>query len=109
MKTYKQFHGDILISNIGKELRLIVKTNKTSFKVLTGYGSFNGKSSSKGAVLKSLSKMKKEGLISGYFPGEVKSQILKDNSVFYDYKLKYETRVKKDYDYGNAGIIFIFI
>ncbi|MGL4949921.1 MAG: hypothetical protein ACRC5M_06035 [Anaeroplasmataceae bacterium] len=108
MKTYKQFHGNIEQSNIGKELRNINKLEKSHFKVLTGYGSTSGTSASKSSVLKSLSIMKKEGLIKGFLPGEVKHQILKETSLLFNTKLEYEHIIKKDQDYGNDGIIFIF-
>lgn len=109
MKTYTEFHGNILISNIGKELRNIAKKEKTAFKVLTGYGSTTGYSKSRSAVLKSLASMKKEGIIKGYFPGEIKLQLLTDKSPYYDSKVNYESIVKSDFDYGNEGIIFVFV
>lgn len=109
MNTYEQFHGDLLISDIGKELRKIAKLEKTYFKVLTGYGSNSGHSKSKNAVLKSLNKMKKEGLIKGYIPGELKNQILSNDSPYYDTKVNYEGILRNDPDFGNDGIVFIFI
>ncbi len=109
MKTYEAFHGNILISEIGKELRKIVKTEKTAFKILTGYGASSGSSQSKGAALRSLSKMKKEGIIQGYAPGEIKNQLLLDTSPYYDTKTRYESVLKGDSDFGNDGIIFIFV
>lgn len=33
MKKYTEFHGDIQISEIGKELRRIVSIEKKSFKI----------------------------------------------------------------------------
>ena len=82
MKTYKEFHGEIPISDIGKYLREIVKKEKTSFKILTGYGSTSNISKSKNAAIKSLIKMKNEGLIKAFLPGEVSTKLLteKDNS-----------------------------
>ena len=62
MKTYDIFHGYTLISEIGKELRKIIINEKSSFKILTGYGSKTGFSKSKQAALRSLAKIKKEGL-----------------------------------------------
>ena len=109
MKTYKQFHGEILISDIGKELRTIAKREKSDFKIMTGYGSLSGTSQSKIAAIKSLSKMKKEGLIKDFFPGEVKSQVLLPTSQYYEVKLTYEKQIKSDSDYGNDGIIFVFL
>lgn len=109
MRTYKQFHGDILISEIGKELREIVKSEKSAFKILTGYGSSSGVSNSKHAALKSLKSMKKQGLIKGYCPGEVKNQLLTQTSPFLETKSLYESVLKSDPDFGNDGIIFIFI
>lgn len=108
IKVYKEFHGDILPSEIGRKLRDIVKQNK-NFKIMTGYGSTTGVSESKKRALTSLRKMKKEGLITDYFPGDIKDQILSPNSSFYETKLKYESQVRKDRDYGNPGIIFIYI
>lgn len=109
MKTYKDFHGDIPKTEIGKRLREILKIEKKSFKILTGYGSTTGKSTSKQAALSSLSRMKKEGLIIGYIPGEVKHQLLTETSSFYQMKQQFETILKTDSDYGNDGIIFIFV
>ena len=94
MKTYKEFHGDILINDIGKRLREIIKKENKSFKILTGYGSSIGMSQSKKAALKSLMKMKKEGLIKGYFPGEVKFQLLAPDSIYFNDKLEYSNIVK---------------
>jgi hypothetical protein len=111
MRTYDQFHGQILISDIGKTLREISKKEKTHFKVMTGYGSTTGQSQSKIAVLKSLRLMKKEGLIKGFLPGEVKNHVLFPSSPYYIYvedKLNYETVILKDIDYGNPGVVFIF-
>lgn len=109
MKIYKQFHGEINKEDIGKELREIIKKEKNNFKVLTGYGSTCGKSSSKQAVIKSLNKMKKEGFIQGYLPGDIKYKILDNQSSFYEDKLKYSVYIKNDADYGNEGIIFVFM
>lgn len=109
MKVYTQFYGETLITDIGKELRNIIKTEKNCFKILTGYGSTVGVSKSKNAALKSLAKMKEEGLIKGYFPGEVKDNLLTSASPYYESKINYESIVKRDNDYGNDGIIFIFV
>ncbi len=113
MRVYEEFHGDIRGKDIGSELRRIVfevkKTKEKMFKILTGYGSTSGKSVSKNAALKSLKRMKSEGIINGYLPGEVKSQLLNETSPFYDDKLKYANIIKNDKDYGNDGIIFIFL
>ncbi len=109
MKIYTDFHGEIQISEIGKQLREIVKKEKNGFKLLTGYGSVSGKSKSKIAVLKSLSKMKEEGLIKGFLPGEVKNQLLQSNSPYLDTKLKYASTLKQDNDFGNDGIVFVFV
>ncbi len=109
MKTYNQFHGQTPISEIGKELRKILINEKKAFKILTGYGSSTGTSQSKGAALKSLKNMRKAGLISGYLPGEVKNQLLLETSPFYETKLKYEQVLKSDADFGNDGIIFVFV
>lgn len=105
---YEQFHGDIQITEIGRELRKLVKVEKSSFKILTGYGSSTGSSKSKYAALKSLSKMKSEGLIKGYIPGEVKYQLLNSTSLYYEEKMTYGELLKNDSDYGNDGVIFIF-
>lgn len=109
MKTYTEFHGEIPITDIGKRLREIVKQEKTSFKILTGYGSTSNTSKSKQAAIKSLRKMKSEGLIKGFLPGEVKTKLLKQSDYFYEDKLKFVSELKNDPDYGNDGIIFIFL
>lgn len=109
MKTYREFHGNMVLSQIGKRLREIVKVEKNNFKILTGYGSKSGSSKSKLSALKSLSLMKKEGLIKGYIPGEVKKELLDLSSPYFEDKLKYDKLIKNDSDYGNSGIIFIFI
>ena len=75
MTTYKEFHGEVPITDIGKRLREIVKAEKTSFKILTGYGSTSNSSKSKNAAIKSLSKLKNEELIKGFLPGEVKNKL----------------------------------
>ena len=109
MKTYN-IYGNILISEVGKELRRIIKFEKTAFKVLTGYGSKTGVSQSKNAALKSLRKMKKENLIDGYIVGDSLKKLLTDpNSDEYEAKMKYERRLRNDKDYGNPGIIFVFV
>lgn len=109
MKTYKEFHGDIPSTNVGKRLREIVKIEKSSFKILTGYGSTTNSAKSKQAAIKSLNKMKKEGLIKGFLPGEVKFKLLKENDSFYEDKIKFQNDIMNDSDYGNEGIIFIFM
>lgn len=109
MKTYREFHGETLITDIGKRLREIVKQEKTSFKILTGYGSTSTYSKSKQAAIKSLRKMKSEGLIKGFLPGEVKTKLLKQDDYFYEDKLKFGNDLRNDPDYGNDGIIFIFV
>jgi hypothetical protein len=109
MNVYRQFHGDIPINEIGRELRRLVMLEKENFKILTGYGSSKGTSHSKSAALKALEKMKHEGMINGYLPGEVKQQLLTDKSPFYESKMQYDTLVKSDTDYGNDGIIYIFV
>ena len=109
MKTYKEFHGETPITDIGKRLREIIKQEKTSFKILTGYGSTSNNSKSKQAAIKSLIKLKNEGLIKGFLPGEIKSKLLTENDYYYEDKLKYGSSLKNDQDYGNDGIIFIFL
>ena len=109
MKTYKQFHGQTPPSEIGRELRKILTIEKKAFKILTGYGSSSGTSVSKHAALKSLKNMRKAGLIVGYLPGEVKNQLLLETSPYYEAKLTYEHILKKDADFGNDGIIFVFV
>lgn len=108
MKTYTQFHGETEAKQIGKLLRDIAKQEKNNFKILTGYGSTCGISLSKQAALKSLAKMKKEGLIKGYLPGEIKYILVNSSNQYYDDKLKYFDLIKNDSDFGNEGIIFIF-
>ena len=109
MKTYEEFHGNILISDIGKRLREIIKTEKTSFKILTGYGSTSSSCKSKDAAIKSLKKMQKEGLIKAFLPGEINRMLLTENDYFYDAKIRYLKDIKNDKDLGNDGIIFIFL
>ncbi len=109
MKTYKEFHGEVPITEIGKRLREIVRTEKKDFKILTGYGSTTIYSKSKQAAITSLIKMKKEGLIKAFFPGDVKYKTLYQNDNYYDDKMNYGNLVKNDPDYGNEGIIFIFV
>jgi len=109
MNLYKEFHGDIVPSEIGKRLRVICQKEKVAFKILTGYGATSLRSNSKVAALSSLRNMQKQGIIKAYFPGEVRNQVLKENSTFYTYKALYEQAVKSDADYGNDGIIFVFI
>ncbi|MDR1793885.1 MAG: hypothetical protein LBR25_00605 [Erysipelotrichaceae bacterium] len=109
INTYRQFHGQLLISDIGKELRRIAKIERGTFKILTGYGASTGVSQSKQAALKSLANMKREGLIAGYLPGDIRNQALSISSPFYDTKSKYWPQIKTDPDYGNRGIIFVFV
>ena len=87
----------------------IVRTTHTSFKILTGYGSTGVTSKSKQAAIKSLTNMKKEGLIKGFFPGEVKTKLLSSKDYFYEDKVKFQNAIRNDPDYGNDGIIFIFV
>ena len=109
MKTYREFHGETPITEIGKRLREIVRDEKKNFKILTGYGSTTIYSKSKQSAITSLIKMKKEGLIKAFFPGDVKYKILYQSDNYYDDKIKYGSLVKNDPDYGNEGIIFIFV
>lgn len=109
MKTYTEFHGDTPISDIGKRLREIVKLEKKSFKILTGYGSTSGVSQSKQAAIKSLTKMKKDGIIKGFLLGELKHKLIDNASLYNDDKQKYGPLIKNDPDYGNDGIIFVFV
>ena len=109
MKTYNEFHGNVEINNIGKRLREIVRMEKKHFKILTGYGSTGVDSKSKASAIKSLSKMKKEGLIKGFLPGEVRYKTLLEKDMFYYDKIEYLSIIKNDPDYGNEGIIFIFV
>ena len=109
MKLYKEFHGDLKKEDIGKVLRNIVKNEKENFKILTGYGSTNSVSLSKIYALKSLKKMQKEGIIKGYLPGDVKYSPLTEKSNYYENKMLFSKLIKDDCDYGNDGIIFIFI
>lgn len=109
MRTYDEFHGRVPQKDIGKRLREIVKVEKKSFKIVTGYGSSSLRSQSKHAALSSLRRMVEEGIIVAYLPGEIKHEILKSNSSYFAYKIKYEARIKNDIDYGNDGIIFIFV
>jgi len=109
MNIYDEFHGKIPVSQIGKRLREITKVEKGAYKIITGYGSTSARASSKFAALSSLRKMEQEGLIAGYLPGEVRNEAIKSNSAYFDFKLKYESQISKDSDYGNDGVIFIFM
>ena len=64
MKLYEQFHGETAISNIGKELRDILKDEQRDFKILTGYGSTSCICLSKQAAIKSLTKLKCRNLVN---------------------------------------------
>ena len=110
MKIY-DFHGSIPPNEVGKELRAIVRSGKSDFKVLTGYGSRNGICKSKDCALKSLRKMRKEGLIKGFLPAEFFTEIVRTSDEFYDVKMNYRNRITKDRDarYGNEGAIFVFV
>lgn len=109
MKTY-DFHGTMEILEIGKEIRSICKIEKNSFKLLTGYGSSSGISKSKNAANKSLSKLRKEKLIKDFFAGDVltKPQTNQDSYEYY-IKQEYGQRLKGDKDFGNDGVIFVFL
>lgn len=109
MKTY-DLHGTVDISEIGKEIRKICKLEKTSFKLLTGYGSTSGLSKSKNAAFKSLAKLRKENIVKDYFSGNVLST-LQTNHESYEYYVKnvYAQKFKNDQDFGNDGIIFVFL
>lgn len=109
MIMYKNFHGLIDSKNIGKVLRDIAKLEKNNFKILTGYGSQCGICISKQVAIKSLLKMKREGIIKGFLPGEIKYQLLKPSSLYFIDKLKYFNVIKNDKDFGNEGIIFVFL
>ena len=67
MKTYDQFHGEVDIKDIGKELRIIISKGE-NFKILTGYGSTSYTCKSKTAALKSLANLKKVGLLRDSSP-----------------------------------------
>ena len=109
MTTYTEFHGEIPIKDIGQRLREIVRTTKTSFKILTGYGSTGATSKSKQAAITSLTKMKKDGIIKAFLPGEVLTNLLTDKDYYHIDKVKYQNVIKGDKDIGNDGIIFIFV
>lgn len=109
MKLYEQFHGETVITNIGKELRDILKYEQRDFKILTGYGSTSCICLSKQAAIKSLTKLKKEGKIKGFLPGEIKYQVIDNKSPYFEDKSKYVNRIKSDKDYGNEGVIFVFV
>lgn len=110
MKLY-DFHGSIPPNEVGKELRTIVRSCKSDFKVLTGYGSRSGICKSKEIVLKSLYKMLNEGLIKGFLPAELFTEIVYSTDKFYDVKMNYRRRIEGDRDakHGNEGVIFVFV
>ena len=56
-----------------------------------------------------LTKMKKDGIIKAFLPGEVLTKLLTDKDYFYIDKLKYQNVIKGDKDIGNDGIIFVFV
>ena len=108
MTTYTQFHGEVPIDMIGKELRKIAAKHK-SFKVLTGYGATYGQCKSKAAVLRSLGKMKREGLIKDFIPGEKTTELITDPSDYFrSVKIQYRKILNSDIDRGNDGIIYVF-
>ena len=109
MKEYN-FHGTIELSEIGKELRTIAKLGE-DFKILTGYGASVGVSKSKEKALNSLRKMKKEGLIKDFIPGDKINSILGVGEYFTSVKIKYQDRIRLDSDAkrGNPGMIFVFV
>lgn len=53
--------------------------------------------------------MKNEGLIRDFLPGEVRYEPLTSASPYYKAKMEYGNQIKNDSDYGNEGIVFIFI
>ena len=109
MNTYNEFHGNIQASDIGKRLREIAK-KETAFKIMTGYGSSSGKCQSKKAALNSLKKMRQEGLITAYIPGEkVTELIANSNDPYRDVKERYKDILRTDRDSGNDGIVFVFV
>lgn len=110
MKLYN-FHGTVPPDEVGKKLRDIVRGSRSDFKVLTGYGSQSGICRSKMMALKALRKMRKEGLIKGFLPAEIFTEIVYSANEFYDVKMNYRHRIEMDRDarYGNEGVIFVFV
>lgn len=109
MRRYEQFHGEIETKQIGKELRNIIKNEKDNFKILTGYGSTCGISISQNKAIRTLNKMKKEGLIKGFLPGNINDILVTEKSCWYNEKMKYCNLIKNDCDFGNEGVIFVFV
>ena len=109
MKIYREFHGQVPQNLIGKRLREIVKVEKATFKIMTGYGASSGQALSKSAAINSLTKMVKEGLIAGFLPGEARDKVFPSTSIMVKMKQQFEQEIKNDPDYGNDGIIFILI
>ena len=108
MRTYSQFHGEIPVHYIGKELRVIA-AKKQAFKIITGYGSNTGQSLSKNAALKSLRRMRREGVIKDYIPGEMVTELIINSADYYlTVRYKYWAELSKDRDKGNDGVIFVF-
>ncbi len=105
------FHGNVPLNEVGKELRSIVRKTGSDFKVLTGYGSQSGVCRSKMMALKSLRKMRKEGFFKGTAPAEIYTEIVYSADEFYDVKMNYRHRIEMDKDarYGNEGVIFVFV
>lgn len=110
MKLY-DFHGTIPEKEIGKELRMIARGSKEDFKILTGYGSTTEICKSKAMAIKSLRKMRQEGIIKAFLPAETFTNLLWDNDEFYDVKMVYQKRIigDKDARIGNDGVIFVFV
>ncbi|CCV64067.1 hypothetical protein BN85404900 [Alteracholeplasma palmae J233] len=109
MKTYLEFHGETRVINIEEELLKIFKKETKHFKILTGYGKSTGVSKSRQKVLTVLKKSMENGKIKGYFPADVKFKLLDQKSIYFESKLIYEQYIKKDSDYGNPGIIYVFL
>ncbi len=85
--------GILKLKNVGESLREICKSEKM-FKIMTGYRSLSSLSKCKNAALKSLSKMKNDRVIKGYFPSEVKNMLLDSNLIYYEDKQNFRNFVK---------------
>lgn len=108
MTTYSEFHGRVPLSEIEKRLRVLARGQK-AFKILTGYGSSGGTSRSKEEAIKALRRMKKQGVIKGFIPGEEAGFLQGAGSEYYDTKMEFYDILRADRDSGNDGIIFVFV
>jgi hypothetical protein len=110
MKTFNIEHGfpsqkearlqlDNYINNLDKSNKII--------KVIHGYGSSGVGGSIKKMVHSYLKRIKSEGIIKDYLPGEAIKELMGFDQTI----VKYKTYIKDDKDFktGNPGITYIFV